>query len=139
MAQIFGAFLAALLVYVQWNTNIKVRLTQRLGRSFLLTSGFQAAEGLLRAAGKFDSTMFTPQGPAGIFALYAPPGAKLGQVFLNEFVCVCIRRTLGYTTRSDARTRFLQDFLIGLVIWSCMDPTNFFVPPPAAPFIVAFA
>ena len=48
--------------------------------------------------------MFTPQGPAGIFALYAPAGSKLGQVFLNEFVCVCRRRTLGYTTPTDAPT-----------------------------------
>ena len=32
--------------------------------------------------------MFTPNGPAGIFALYVSPTANLGRVFLNEFVCV---------------------------------------------------
>ncbi|KIP11551.1 hypothetical protein PHLGIDRAFT_99331 [Phlebiopsis gigantea 11061_1 CR5-6] len=100
VAQLLGAFLAALLVYAQWNNNIK------------------AAEAALTAVGKYDAVMFTPQGPAGIFALYAPAGSKLGQVFLNEFVC---------------------DFLIGLVIWSCLDPTNFMVPPAAAPWIVAFS
>ena len=32
--------------------------------------------------------MFTPSGPAGIFAPSVAPGANLGRVFLNEFVCV---------------------------------------------------
>ena len=42
----------------------------------------------LDAAGKLDAIMFTPSGPAGIFAPYAPPGLGLGRVFLNEFVTV---------------------------------------------------
>lgn len=100
VAQILGAFLAALFVYVQWRVNIR------------------ATEAALLAEGKWDSVMFTPQGLAGIFALYAPAGSNLGQVLLNEFVC---------------------DFLIGLVIWSCMDPTNFLVPPAAGPWIVSFS
>ncbi len=40
------------------------------------------------AKGVLDSVNFTPQGPAGIFGLYVAPGSKLGQVFLNEFLCV---------------------------------------------------
>ena len=32
--------------------------------------------------------MFTPSGPAGIFAFYLPPGQKIGYAFLNEFVNV---------------------------------------------------
>ncbi|GJE97716.1 aquaporin-like protein [Phanerochaete sordida] len=98
--QILGAFLAGLLVYVQWRVNIR------------------ATEAVLHTEGKWDAVMFTPQGLAGIFALYAPAGSNLGQVLLNEFVC---------------------DFLIGLVIWSCMDPTNFLVPPSAGPWIVSFS
>ena len=41
----------------------------------------------MAAAGKLDAIMFTSSGPAGILALYAPPGAHLGLTFLNEFVC----------------------------------------------------
>ena len=48
----------------------------------------QETETALIAKGVFDTVNFTPQGPAGIFALYVIPGSKLGQVFLNEFVCV---------------------------------------------------
>ncbi|EKM54174.1 uncharacterized protein PHACADRAFT_209991 [Phanerochaete carnosa HHB-10118-sp] len=100
VAQIFGAFIAALIVYVQWSVNIK------------------ATEAALISSGKFDTLMFTPSGVAGAFALYAPPGSNLGQVLLNEFVA---------------------DFVIGLVIWACLDPTNFLVPPAAGPWVIALA
>ena len=40
------------------------------------------------AAGTFDSVNFTPNGAAGIFALYAAPGANLGFIFVNEFMVV---------------------------------------------------
>ena len=43
---------------------------------------------ILEAAGKLDAVMFTANGPAGIFAIYATPGVSLGRIFLNEFVCV---------------------------------------------------
>ncbi|KAI0829875.1 aquaporin-like protein [Trametes gibbosa] len=99
IAQILGAYIACLLIYVQWKDLI------------------QEATDLLEAAGTLDAVMFTANGPAGVFALYVPPGANLGRVFLNEFVC---------------------DFVIGLVIWSCLDPTNFSAPPAAAPWIIAF-
>ncbi|EIW63166.1 aquaporin-like protein [Trametes versicolor FP-101664 SS1] len=100
VAQILGAYVACLLIYVQWHDLIE-----------------EASE-ILAAAGKLDAVMFTANGPAGVFALYVPPGTNLGRVFLNEFVC---------------------DFIIGLVIWSCMDPTNFGASPVSAPWIVAFA
>ena len=32
--------------------------------------------------------MFTPNGHAGVFALYGPADSNLGRGFLNEFVCV---------------------------------------------------
>ena len=48
----------------------------------------QGAEEALRQSGTLDSVLFTPNGPAGVFALYVAPGTNLGQVFLNEFVCV---------------------------------------------------
>ena len=50
----------------------------------ILQEGIEA----LTAAGTLDAVMFTPNGPAGVFALYAPTGANLGRIFLNEFVCV---------------------------------------------------
>ncbi|TFK88729.1 aquaporin-like protein [Polyporus arcularius HHB13444] len=97
--QILGGYIACLLVYVQWGDYI-TEITEALEH-----------------AGTLDAVMFTPNGPAGVFALYVAPTANLGRVFLNEFVC---------------------DFLIGLVIWSCIDPTNFSAPPAAAPWIVSF-
>ncbi|GJF00116.1 aquaporin-like protein [Phanerochaete sordida] len=98
--QILGAFVSALLIYAQWRDSIV------------------ATEAALHAAGKWDAIMFTPQGLAGIFALYSPVGLNLGQAFLNEFVC---------------------DFLIAIIIWACIDPTNFLVPPAAGPWVVALA
>jgi len=100
IAQILGAFLAALLVYVQWHDLIS------------------ATEAGLMAAGKYDAINFTPQGVAGIFALYVLPGSHLGNVFLNEFV---------------------SDFVLGLAIYACLDPTNVLVPPAASPWIIAVA
>ena len=44
----------------------------------------------MKANGTFDSVNFTPSGLAGIFAIYAAPGAKLGQAFVMELVCVSV-------------------------------------------------
>ncbi|OBZ67054.1 Glycerol uptake facilitator protein [Grifola frondosa] len=96
---VLGAYIACLLIYVQ-NKNV-------IGEIELV----------LEAKGTLDAVLFTPSGPAGIFALYVAPGTKLRYVFLNEFVC---------------------DFLIGIVIWSCLDPTNFSVSPVAAPWVIGF-
>lgn len=75
------------------------------------------AEAALTAKGVFESVNFTSSGLAGIFGLYVAPGSNLGFVFFNEFVC---------------------DSMIGLAIWAAQDPTNPFIPPPAAPWVVAF-
>ncbi|KAI0026755.1 aquaporin-like protein [Vararia minispora EC-137] len=75
-------------------------------------------EAALIAAGRYDAVNFTPQGIAGIFGLYVLPGSSLRWVFLNEFV---------------------TDFMLGLVIYACLDPTNFFAPPAAGPWLISFA
>ncbi|KAI0743405.1 aquaporin-like protein [Daedaleopsis nitida] len=98
VAQVLGAYVACLLIYAQYRDIIK------------------DTEVALAKAGTLDSLLFTPNGPAGVFAIYVAPGTSLGQVFLNEFVC---------------------DFAIGLVIWAVDDPTNFTVSPLAAPWIIA--
>jgi glycerol uptake facilitator-like aquaporin len=67
-AQIFGAYIACLLVYTQYKDLIK-----------LVDEGL-AAKGLL------DSIQFTPNGTGGILALYTQPGANLARTLLNEFV-----------------------------------------------------
>ncbi|KAF8802053.1 aquaporin-like protein [Phlegmacium glaucopus] len=75
------------------------------------------AEELLMAAGPavYAATQFTPNGPAGIFGLYMLPGQTLARAFLNEFVnCT----------------------LLGIVIWSTLDPTNGLVTPLTSPVIV---
>ena len=96
----------------------------------------------MKAAGTYDELMFTPNGPAGAFALYVSPGSNLGRVFLNEFVCV----------RNSPLLRFIpsccmdgspcapvrQCFIISLVVWACIDPTNFSSTPTTAPWIIAF-
>ncbi|KAI1791277.1 aquaporin-like protein [Ganoderma leucocontextum] len=98
VAQILGAYIACLIIYVQYGDIIK-EVTEALA-----------------AAGKLEELMFTPSGPAGVFALYVNPGFHLGRVFLNEFVC---------------------DFLLGLVIWACIDPTNFIASPTTGPWIIS--
>ncbi|OBZ67174.1 hypothetical protein A0H81_13020 [Grifola frondosa] len=56
--------------------------------------------------------------PAGIFALYTNPGMHLGFVFVNEFVC---------------------DFVLALVVFAAIEPSNQFSPPFAMPWIIALA
>jgi len=96
-SQILGAFVACFIIYLQWKGDIV------------------AVEAALSEAGKLDAVLFTPSGPAGIFALYTTPGANLGFVLANEFFVT---------------------FCIGLVIWTTLDPSNFLVPPAMAPWIV---
>jgi len=99
-AQIFGAFVAFGCLYVQFYPTIK------------------EIEEVLIEKKAYDSVMFTPSGPAGAFALYAPAGVNLGYVFMNEFIV---------------------DFMLGLAIFACLDPTNLLVPPPMAPWVIGFA
>ncbi|KAJ4481054.1 putative aquaporin 2 [Lentinula aciculospora] len=100
IAQILGGYVACLLIYVQWHDLIK------------------EGELVLAAAGTLESTLFTPQGPAGAFGLYVIPGLNLGGVFLNEFV---------------------TDVFLALVIWGSIDPTNILITPQLAPFVIAIA
>ncbi|TFK47798.1 aquaporin-like protein [Heliocybe sulcata] len=72
----------------------------------------------LLAKGTLSAINFTPQGPAGIFGLYPGSPYNLGYVFLNELTV---------------------DFVIAMTIFSCLDPSNFFAPPAAVPWIIAFA
>ncbi|KAI0041921.1 aquaporin-like protein [Auriscalpium vulgare] len=75
-------------------------------------------EAALTVAGAYDLVNFTAQGPAGIFALYVTKGTPLGLVWVNEFIV---------------------DFFIGLVIFACLDPTNFLCPPSLGPWTVGLA
>lgn len=113
-----GAYIACLLVYAQWKTLIV------------------EAEAVLAAAGVLETTLYTPNGPAGILGLYVLPGSSLGRVFLNEFVVVCYARTSLHNYRLN---RYIQDFMLGLVIWGSIDPTNVLVPPASVPFVIGMA
>ncbi|PCH42982.1 aquaporin-like protein [Wolfiporia cocos MD-104 SS10] len=99
VAQIFGAYIACLLIYAQYH-NL-----------------FKEAEAALVAKGVYNELMFTTQGPAGVIGLYATPGANLGFIFLNEFIC---------------------DFVLALAIFAAIEPTNAFMPPAAAPWFIGF-
>lgn len=70
VAQIFGAFIASLVVYNQWKAFLDV------------------AEAGLAQAGALDATLFTPMGPAGAFGNYLLAPQTLPRVFMNEFVNV---------------------------------------------------
>ena len=77
--------------------------------------------------------MFTPDGPAGIFALYVMPGTNLHRVLLNEFVVVSISYSF-----PSSQFDIVKDFVIGLAISASLDPTNHMIPPAAAPWVVGF-
>ncbi|KAJ7063312.1 putative aquaporin 2 [Mycena amicta] len=81
---------------------------------------FEATEHALLGAGPgvSEAIFFTPNGPGGIFALSLLPGSHIGQVFVNEFVV---------------------DFMLGTVIFACLDPTNELIPPTLGAFVVALA
>ncbi|KAJ6599438.1 aquaporin-like protein [Mycena sp. CBHHK59/15] len=66
-SQIFGAYIACLLIYLQYRTPL-LEIQEVLPPATLAAINF------------------TPNGPAGIFGLYVLPGSNLGQVFVNEFV-----------------------------------------------------
>lgn len=91
-AQILGAYIACLIIYVQYHNLIEARLPFSLSLKPQTTTEArfvnQPIEAGLVAKGEYDSVMFTSTGPGGIFAFYALPTANLGYVFLNEFVSV---------------------------------------------------
>ncbi|KAI0780178.1 aquaporin-like protein [Fomes fomentarius] len=100
IAQILGSYVACLVVYLQYKQLIQAAITT------------------LKAAGKYEALMFTPNGPGGIFGLYVNPGSNLGYVAFNEFVC---------------------DFVLALVIFSCTEPANHLSTPSTMPWLIAFA
>jgi glycerol uptake facilitator-like aquaporin len=118
VAQIVGAYLAFAFIYIQWRPSILVSATCC---TFLPTQSSsrlsQEAEEHLKAKGMYETSMFTPHGPAGIFAPYAPAGYSMGTLFLNEFVV---------------------DFVIGVVVFCIHDPTTIRVNPALLPWIAAF-
>ncbi|KAI0371076.1 aquaporin-like protein [Pilatotrama ljubarskyi] len=100
IAQIFGAYIACLLVYIQYKQYI------------------HAAVDALKANGTYDLVMFTPTGPGGIFGLYVNAGANLGYVLVNEFVC---------------------DFILGIVVFACTDPSNDLATPTTMAWLISLA
>ncbi|KAI1791278.1 aquaporin-like protein [Ganoderma leucocontextum] len=98
VAQIFGAYIACLLVYVQYKQLIHTAIDA------------------LKGVGMYESVMFTPNGPGGIFGLYVNPGSNLGYVVLNEFVC---------------------DFILGLCVFGVLDPSNHLATPTTMPWLIA--
>ncbi|KAF8173219.1 putative aquaporin 2 [Mycena galopus ATCC 62051] len=76
------------------------------------------AELLLAASPAAEATFYTPNGPGGIFALALPTGANLGRAWVNEFVV---------------------DFMLGTVIFACLDPTNTLIPPAVGPMLISLA
>ncbi|RPD78408.1 aquaporin-like protein [Lentinus tigrinus ALCF2SS1-7] len=98
-AQIFGAYIASLLIYVQYKQIIHLSIEA------------------LQAAGKYEEVMFTSSGPAGIFAFYVPAGTNLGYVVLNEFVCDFILGLVIFACTSPSNhfaTPATMPWLIGL-------------------------
>jgi len=100
IAEILGAYLACMLAYIQYKNLII------------------PAEEVLKEKGTYSTEMFSSQGPAGIFALYASPTDNLFYVLINEFAC---------------------DVVIALVSFACIEPTNFLCPPFMMPWVLAFA
>jgi hypothetical protein len=92
----------------------------------------------LAAKGLLDSIQFTPNGTGGILALYTQPGANLARTLLNEFVSVS-PNSPPHMIVVDLSLFPMQDTVIGLAIWGCIDPTNFLVPPAAGPWVISFA
>ena len=122
VAQIFGSYIACLLVYVQYKQLIHVRIfpysTCLSSSTKVLTGVLQTAINGLKLAGLYDSLMFTPNGPGGIFGLYVTPGSNLGYVVLNEFVC---------------------DFILGVCVFGVLDPSNHLATPTTMPWLIALA
>ncbi|KAF5327448.1 hypothetical protein D9619_004228 [Psilocybe cf. subviscida] len=70
VSQIFGSFIASLVVYSQWKVMID------LSETAISAAG----------PGALQSVLFTPNGPAGAFGNYLLPGQTMPRVFMNEFV-----------------------------------------------------
>lgn len=93
----------------------------------------------MAAAGLLDAIQFTPNGPAGIIGLYTLPGANLGVVFANEFFAVSHIIQISPYQETHLLPRPIKDFFLGLAIWGCIDPSNFFCPPFMVPYSIGLA
>ncbi|KAG8995517.1 hypothetical protein FRB94_009109 [Tulasnella sp. JGI-2019a] len=101
ISQIFGAFLAALVVYGAYKQELD-----------LITMELQAA-GPIAAA-----KIFSPEGPAGVFALFTAPGQSLGYVFLSEIFATAV---------------------LSLVVFTILDLSNPFICTYSAPVLIGMA
>ncbi|KAL8280828.1 hypothetical protein RQP46_006832 [Phenoliferia psychrophenolica] len=97
LSQIVGGFLGCLAVYGCYK------------QQFDLVS-------LEFAAGKLS--VFTPQGPAGVLALFTNAGQELKYVFLGEF---------------------MVNLILSIGVFAILDPSNLFVSFASAPFLIALA
>ncbi|KAM0756123.1 hypothetical protein T439DRAFT_351843 [Meredithblackwellia eburnea MCA 4105] len=68
-------------------------------------------------AGGKEAAVFTTTGPAGVLALFPQPtqAKDLRYVFVNEFMC---------------------NLLLAVVVFCVLDPSNFFIQPALAPWII---
>ncbi|KAK9898985.1 aquaporin-like protein [Cystobasidium minutum MCA 4210] len=99
ISQIFGGFIAGLLVYVNYKQPLDT-----------ITDA-------LKAAG-LEAQIFTPQGPAFPLALFKGVNQSIGYVFVNEFVGA---------------------FVIAVLVFSVLDPSNVFASPTTAPLLLGSA
>lgn len=68
----------------------------------------------LVASGK-RSEIFSPAGPSGTFVVYEPPNSTMGVVFMNEI---------------------FGDIVLGIIVYSVLDPSNVFVIPTMVPVYI---
>ncbi|KAG8857972.1 hypothetical protein FRB96_005463 [Tulasnella sp. 330] len=101
ISQIIGAFLAALVVYGAYKQEFDT-----------ITLEFHAA-GPVAAA-----TIFTPGGPAGVFALLLEPGHSLGYALLSEIFATA---------------------LLALIVFTILDLSNPFICTYTAPVLIGMA
>jgi glycerol uptake facilitator-like aquaporin len=94
MAQIFGGYIACLLVYVQYKDMIDVSTYAERFCRYL--TPYKATNAALEAKGLLEAIQFTPNGTAGVFAFFVTPGSNLARVLLNEFVSVSVRSFVDY-------------------------------------------
>jgi glycerol uptake facilitator-like aquaporin len=99
--QLLGGFVSSLMVYAMFQSEM---------------DAYHA--GLLRLGAAANSRIFSPQGPAGIIALFPPAGVPMRQSFAVEV---------------------FGDLFVGLVIAACVDGSNPFVSPAQAPFAVGLS
>jgi len=95
LAQIFGAFIAALVVYGVYKQDLVA-----------ITAELQILA---------PQQIFSPSGPAGVFALLTQPGQGLGYAFLNEI---------------------FASTLLSLIVFTVLDLSNPFISFVSAPILI---